>query len=179
MTLIEVTILAALFPMLIFTAMNLVRSGQQLDQQVREKAVMMEKLRTTLRRIADELRTSSRTAEDLNADGILQSNEDRNGNGRLESDWLVGTNSISFNRMLPDGSFDLPITYRIDGDDLVRDHHATIATTRTSVIARNVSQLMVSTPTDETVTVLMTVEIDQPGGGIDSESMSITIQQRN
>lgn len=179
MSLIEVVIVAAVFPVLVYAALSLVQSGQNLDRTVREKAVMMDKLRVTMRRMADELRASSRTAEDRNGNGTLDAGEDTNGNGRFEDDWLVSTNSIRFNRLNANGTYDLPVTYRLEGTDLLRDYFTSPTDMHTVSVASNIAAFTVTLPSDETVTIAMTVQVAQPGGAVDTESTTMTIQQRN
>ncbi len=178
-TLLELVITGSVLPILVFAALSLVQSGQNLETEVRGQAVIMEKLRNTTRRVADELRVSSRTGEDSNSNGVLDDGEDRNGNSRLESDWSVGASSVQFNRMQSDGTYSLPVTYRLDGTTLMRDFEVTAGDMRTATIATGISAFSVTTPTDETVVIALTAEITRAGGEARSETASMTIHQRN
>ena len=41
-------------------------------------------------------------------------------NGRLERDWDVSPQALTFNRLQPDATFALPVTYRLTGQTVER-----------------------------------------------------------
>jgi hypothetical protein len=98
--------------------------------------------RSALERIATDLRMASEWGEDRNHDGQMQEGEDTNGNGFLDSCWSLGDgmsnqHTISFNRrtdlmdekgeLLASGVYSRDITYRVEGDRLVREWRRTVS----------------------------------------------------
>jgi len=96
--------------------------------------------RTALERIASDLRMASLWGEDRNHDGEMQDGEDTNGNGTLDSCWNLGDgaanqHAITFNRrtdlmdekgeLLASGIYSRDVTYRVDGDRLLREWQRT------------------------------------------------------
>lgn len=86
------------------------------------------------RQMVEELKCASFLGEDLNGNRLLDAGEDGNGNGRLDSDWRITPNSITFNRVLADGLLTLPITYRLVGTDVERVVMTSTAGTRTRAL---------------------------------------------
>ena len=119
-TVLEVMIVAALLPLAVLGSLSLVNSGQRAHETARNQSVTVHKLQVTLARIADELRTGGRLGEDRNDNGRLDVGEDRNGNGRFDTDWRLTSSSVRFNRVLANGTYSLPISYSLEGDQLVR-----------------------------------------------------------
>ncbi|MGH7163757.1 MAG: PilW family protein [Planctomycetota bacterium] len=100
--------------------------------------------RNAVERIASDLRMSSEWAEDRNQNGQFEAaEEDTNRNGVFDSNWslghvepwLVNQPSLTFNRridetgaggeLLASGIYSRPVTYRVDGTDLVREWQRT------------------------------------------------------
>lgn len=97
--------------------------------------------RTSLERIAADLRMASEWGEDRNHDGAMQDGEDTNGNGILDSCWSLADgaasqHSISFNRradllgeggvLLASGVYSREIRYRVENDRLLREWNRTL-----------------------------------------------------
>jgi len=179
MTLVEVVIVVLVTPILLGAAFMAMRGSSNAHEQASSMAVVTEKLRTTLRRVSDELRLSSVDAEDVNTNSALDAGEDLNNNGRLESDWAISTSSVTFNRMLPNGTYSLPITYRLNGTNLEREWMTDASGTRmTSVIATSVTSFTVLMAASK-ITIGITVSVNRPGGVVDTESSSVSVLQRN
>ena len=173
-SLLEVMIGAVLMPIVFMGVAAAVDSSEGVRSEIREASFGIHKLRTCLRRISDELRVSSVAAEDTNDNGILDGDEDWNGNGRLESDWSVAGNSITFNRLQFDGTYSLPITYRlVDDDMLVRDQMMPDGTTESAILARGVASFS-AIAMGTKIVVSMSVTHEEK-----SRSSTITIIQRN
>jgi hypothetical protein len=136
-------------------------------------------LRRVLRRITEELRSATRFGEDRNKNKALDSEEDTNGNGRLESDWQVTSTSVTFNRYMPSNVFSLPITYRLTGTNLERvvmqDPSGKTAVT---VIARSVSAFEVSDAGGR-ISILLKITKPTPGGGTLSGERTAIVMPRN
>ena len=180
-SLIEMMIFAAIMPIVILASLALVKSGQDADEQARVAAVMVHKLHTTLSRVSEDLRMSGRNGEDVNENGLFDADEDRNGNGRFEYDWDIGMTSVTFNRVLPDGTYSLPITYAYEDTDLVRYQMLDADTEQELrvVVASNVSAFTINRDSDSTFSIDMTVSVAARGGGTESKTLSITVQTRN
>jgi prepilin-type N-terminal cleavage/methylation domain-containing protein len=169
-TLVEMVIVAAIVPIVLGAVFMIARNFSDIRSEAAEAVIVTEKLRTSLRKISDELRTSSKTAE---------AEEDLNGNGRLDADWALTPTSITFNRMLPDGTYSLPITYRLVNGNLERRWMSTATgPTHTTVIARSVASFSVTEASPQ-LTIAMVVSVTKPGGKVETESSSITVVQRN
>ncbi len=173
-SLLEVMIGAVLMPIIFMGVAAAVHSSEGVREDIRDASFGVHKLRTCLRRIADELRVSSVLGEDTNDNGILDADEDWNGNGRLESDWSATGDSITFNRLQFDGTYSLPITYRlVDDEMLVRDQLMPDLTTESAILARGVSSFSaIATGTKLVVSMSVT-------SGETSRTSTITIIQRN
>jgi len=124
-TLIELTIGCVLLVSIAATLRSTLLTAVESTAAARSDMGNTETVRAILTRIAYELRSSSRRGEARNENGELDEGEDLNGNERLDSDWLATDTSIRFNRMLTDGTFTPPLTYRWTGDRIVSEHMLT------------------------------------------------------
>lgn len=178
-TLIEMLIAAAIVPIM-FAAIYMTMSRiSSLQESAGGTITATEKMRNALRRIADELRTSSTKGEDANDNGVLDVGEDLNGNGRLEADWGTSASSVTFNRMQPNGTFTLPISYRVRGKQLERT--LTIdpsGRTQTAILCRSVESFTVLSVSNK-ITVSLMLSFPKRGGATETLSSSITVLQRN
>lgn len=178
-TLVELMIVLLVTPVLLGAAFMAMRNSSSAQQHASSMYSVTEKLRKTLRRVSDELRLSSEDAEDLNGNSTLDSGEDLNGNGRLDSDWVISTSSVTFNRMLPDGTYSLPITYRLNGTNLEREWMTDASGNKmTTVIATSVTSFTLLQSSSK-ITIGMTVTFNRSGGVVDTESSSVSVLQRN
>ena len=178
-TLVEMAIVAAIVPVVLGAVFMIARNFSGIQGEAIDAITTTEKLRSSLRRISDELRTSSKNGEDVNGNAALDPGEDLNGNGRLEADWALTPTSVTFNRMLPDGTYSLPITYRVMNGNLERRWMRTATgPTQTTVIARSVASFSVTEAAPQ-LTIAMVVNTTKPGGRVETESSSITVVQRN
>ena len=144
-TLVELTVMLAVMAAVIYAVNMTLLTGHRASEQTTTTMNITDGLRHSVRRISEELRGASRSAEDANGNGMLDSGEDTNGNGRLDADWQVSATSVTFNRAVADGTFSLPITYRLTGNVLERV--ATLDTsgkTGVTVVARSVKRFDVS-----------------------------------
>ncbi|HLQ36410.1 MAG TPA: type II secretion system protein [Planctomycetota bacterium] len=171
-SLVEVAIAVLLVPLVLGIGfLSLQRSGK-ISASVVESTTSMDKLRRCLRQIGDELLSSSQTGEDSNGNGVLDAGEDTNGNARLEKDWLVSAKSITFNRVRPNGTWSLPITYKLQSGQLMRSELLSTGKTETVSVAGQVLAFAVLV-SGRQVTVSLSVGTDNP------QSSSITVMQRN
>ena len=105
------------------------------------------------RQMVEELKCASIVGEDLNGNRLLDASEDGNGNGRLDSDWRVTPESITFNRVLADGLLTLPITYRLVGTDVERIVMTSTAGSRTRALVTRGAQAFAVAQSGNTVVV--------------------------
>ena len=116
---------------------SLVPTGQDSSTSTKTWTDADDKLVRLGRQMVEELKRASIVGEDLNGNRLLDAGEDGNGNGRLDSDWRVTAESITFNRVLADGQLTLPITYRLVGTDVARIVMTSTAGRRTrALVAR-------------------------------------------
>ena len=178
-TLIEMLIASAVVPIMLAAIYMTLTRISTLQDSAGGAITVTEKMRNSLRRIADELRTSSTAGEDANDNGVLDVGEDLNNNGRLESDWTTSSSSVTFNRMQPDGTFTLPITYRLRNGQLERVLTVTAnGETRTAILCRSVDSFTVLSIAGK-VTVSLSLSCTGRGGVSKTLSSSITVVQRN
>lgn len=178
-TLIEMLIASAVVPIMLAAIYMTLSRISTLQEGAGGAITVTEKMRNSLRRIADELRTSSTTGEDTNDNGVLDAGEDLNGNGRLEADWGTSETSVTFNRMQPNGTFTLPITYRVRGEQLERVYTVdTSGRTQTAILCRSVESFTVLSVSGK-VTVSLLLSYSGRGGASKTLSSSITVVQRN
>ena len=178
-TLIEMLIASAVVPIMLAAIYMTLSRVSTLQESAGGAITVTEKMRNSLRRIADELRTSSTTGEDTNENSVLDVGEDLNNNGRLEADWSTSDSSVTFNRMQPDGTFTLPITYRVRGEQLERV--LTVGAsgeTRTAILCRSVESFTVLSIAGK-ITVSLSLSFSGRGGMSKTLSSSITVVQRN
>lgn len=71
-------------------------------------------------RLNEDLMSLSRRGEDINGNGVMDTGEDVNSNGRFDADWSVAASEITFNKLLGDGTYSLPVTYRLVGETVER-----------------------------------------------------------
>ncbi len=178
-TLVEMLIVTAVVPIL-FAAIYMTMSNvSNLQESAGGAITVTEKMRNALRRIADELRTSSESGEDSNGNGVLDSGEDLNSNGRLDADWKISGTSVTFNRMQPDGTFTLPITYQLNNGQLERVLTTnTSGKTQTAILCRAVQSFSILSASNK-ITVSLALTYDKRGNKQETLSSSVTILQRN
>ena len=120
LSLLEVIVGSAIMVgVLLALTQNIISSGES-AKSATTVVNLAETFRAISRRLGDELRTAIRKGEDANGNDILDTGEDLNGNGHLDADWSVGAHSITFNRLLADGTISTGITYRLVGTNLER-----------------------------------------------------------
>lgn len=178
-TLVEMLIATAVIPIIFAAIYMTMTKVSSLQESAGGAITVTEKMRNALRRIADELRTSSSEGEDSNDNDVLDAGEDLNSNGRLESDWNISASSLTFNRMQPDGTYTLPITYQVKDKQLERI--LTIDTsgkTQTAILCRSVESFTVLAVSNK-ITISLMLSYPKKGGLTESLSSSITVLQRN
>ncbi len=153
--------------------------GRNASHQTTAIVKLDEDLRTILRRISEELRSASRSGEDTNGNSALDAGEDVNGNGRLEADWSLSADSVTFNRGLPDRTYSLPITFRLNGNVLEYVKQTTAAgATIVTPMARTVTEFTVVENTSM-VTITLSLERNSVGESTLTRSQSINVTPRN
>lgn len=178
-TLPEVITVVAILGFLFLVLGMTLQTGQRATKQTDRDMDVTEDIRRVLRRMLEDLRTASRTGEDTNNNSVMDDGEDENGNGRLEADWNVTLDNLTFNRLLPDGTFSLPITYKLNGEDLVREAMVNVGGAKASaVIVRRVTMFKVE---EVGLKMRITLEIRKPGaGGSETrEQRTVTVVPRN
>jgi type II secretory pathway component PulJ len=178
-SLVELLLAGALVTILLLALTESVQSGQHASRTMNVTVDLTESLRRSVQRLSEELRTATRLGEDANDNAVLDPGEDGNGNGRLDADWAVTTQSLTFNRFLPNGLVSLPITYRLNGSDLERV--ATIDTTGNTVRAPIDRSLSGYTVADDGQTVTITIAITKvdAGGKTQTGQETVRITPRN
>lgn len=178
-TLLEALIAAGLLSFLMLGVFSVIRTGQRSARQHDQATALDERLGALLTRIEEEVRWSSRTAEDSNNNGVLDAGEDTNGNGRLERDWAVTTTSLTFNPRAGATGFGLPVTWRRSGNRLERLQMVDEdGTTETLVLSRDVDGFNV-TQTGNLVQVVLQLRTTQAGGRTMTRTRRITVAPRN
>lgn len=177
-TLLELALAGAILALLLGLAATAVSGDQGLARSAVAPVAAELRAQNSIERIAAELRMASPWAEDQDHDGVLDTDEDTNGNGRLDSDWdlpdgEMRQESLSFNRriderdvygnVLSSGIYSRRVTYRREGDRLVREWDLTDAKggtqTRRAVVARPVAGVYFSRKGS---VIRIELEIDQP-----------------
>jgi type II secretory pathway component PulJ len=177
-TLLEISISMVLLVTILYVINTTLFTGNKASSSTSVLMDFSDKLRITASRISDDVRAASRDAEDTDHDGALTQGEDTNNNGRLDSDWSVTGNSIRFNRLMADGTYSLPITYRLNGTHLERvtmtkpDGTEVVTTLTTDVTNFTVSEML------PRVTFQMTIS-KRLDGRLVSRSNSFTVTPRN
>ena len=177
-TLIEAAIAVVLAVILLLAVGMTLNVGRNASVRTLTAFDLDQDLRQALDRISHDIRSASRLAEDTNANKVLDAGEDTNGNGQLDSDWNLTGTSLTFNRLLPDGTYSLPITYRLSGDRLERVAVRDLAGTQTTtILADNVTTLLI---TENALSVQVTLGLTTTTTrGVLQSTQSITIQPRN
>ncbi len=178
-TLVEVSTVVAILGFVFLILGMTLQTGQRAAKQTNRDMDVTQDIRRTLRRMLEDIRTASRTAEDTNGNGIMDDGEDENLNGRFEADWTVAPDNLTFNRLVPDGTYSLPITYKLKGAELVRD--AMVNTTgamASAVIVRSVTMFQVQ---EVGLKVTITLEIHKRAadGSETREQRTVTVVPRN
>jgi hypothetical protein len=171
-------IAATLLSTMLFVAITSIQSTRSASTTVARGMDASRTLRSTMRRLTEELRSSSRAGEDTNGNAALDPGEDTNSNGRLDSDWAVTPTSITFNRYLPDNRFSGPVTYRFDGSILER----VFLSSNGNYIAAEITSLVTAfsiTDTDGRVSISMTVTKTDPNGNSIEQEITAYINPRN
>ena len=154
-------------------------TGRQASEQTESIISLDDKMRSILRRISEELRSASRTAEDTNANLVLDAGEDINANGRLDSDWAFSANSVTFNRLLADNTYSLPITFRLNGNILEYVKLTDAAGPPiVTPMARSVTAFTVVQNTSM-LTITLSLSAQRRGGAALTRTESINVTPRN
>jgi len=155
------------------------------------------RVNAVMERLASELRMAGEFGEDLDHDGELDAGEDANENGVLDADWsladgAVNQPSLSFNRridqfdedgnLLATGIYSRRITYRLDGERLIREWQrstgpTTVKTERT-VLAKGIGGLRFSR-TGKVLTFSIDVLLPSDTYKIDRRTSTSQVWMRN
>ncbi len=178
-TLAEVTTVMAILGFVFLILGMTLQTGQQAAKQTNRDMDVTQDIRRTLRRMLEDIRTASRTGEDTNNNMVLDVGEDENGNGRLEDDWMLAVDKLTFNRLIPDGTFSLPITYKLNGEDLVREDLVNVGGAKASaVIVRWVKEFQVQ-EVGLKVTIRLEIRKRSADGSETREQRTVTVVPRN
>jgi type II secretory pathway component PulJ len=178
-SIVELTIAAALLSLLLGVVFSSMQATQKASKTVTRGMDGSRVVETAMRRITEELRSATFVGEDVNNNDVLDSGEDRNGNGRLDADWAVTANSITFNRCMPGNTFSLPVTYRRVGSTLERvAMQSAGGALITTVLARNVDAFAV-TAVNSRITITLRVRIPDAGGKTIDRERTAVITPRN
>ncbi len=178
-TLVEVSIYAVLISILLVAAMGIVFVSHESRDQASRIMDADVAVRAVLRRMHDELIGAGKNGEDVNGNGLLDSGEDVNGNGKLEADWAVSASKITFNRILPDGTWSGPITYEFVNGSLIRTARDALTGTESKVnLAHGVTEFTVSESQGEVLVTLGIEKWDSPGRTF-SETRTMRVIMRN
>jgi len=149
--------LAALFGVILIgaAATTLIQDARGADMLIQEDVPTLS-AQKAMETIAEEIGMSSFLAEDKNGDGLMESVEDLNVNGVLDSDWSLAdassATSLTFNRRIdlmfdegskrPSTAFSSAITYRLSSGRIIRETKVT-ATGRMlrTTLAHNVASM--------------------------------------
>lgn len=156
-TLVELAVAGAIFALLLGLVAKAILGDRGLARSAVAPVAAELRAQSAMERIAAELRMASPWGEDQDHDGVLDTDEDTNGNGRLDADWdlpdgEMRQKTLSFNRriderdvygnVLSSGIYSRRVTYRHEGDSLVREWDLTdekgLKRTRRAVVARPV-----------------------------------------
>jgi len=177
-TLLEISISMVLLITILYVINTTLFAGKKASNTTSAVMDFSDKLRIVASRISDDLRAAGRDGEDTDQDGVLSQGEDKNNNGRLDSDWAVTANSITFNRLMADGTYSLPITYRLNNGRLER---VTMTKADGTEIVSTVTSGVTNFTVSETlprVTFQMTIS-KRVDGRLVSRSNSFTVIPRN
>lgn len=177
-TLVEMMIYIVLLPVLVFAILSVVGVIRNVPPAESRKIQLQRSVRSTLRRLHDELVSASKTGEDTNHNGQIDAGEDLNGNTRLEADWNIGSSSFTFNRRLRSGNWSLPITYKLEDEQLIRSELLDTGKTLSAVLVRGVSTFIVSENQNE-VTIVLGIQRKQRDGKFAVESETARVVMRN
>lgn len=178
-TLVEMVISLAITALLLLGFGSVISTGRAGSTSANAWMDLDEKLQRLERRIIEEVRWASVVGEDTNTNLVLDEGEDRNGNGRLDSDWRVGPDSITFNRVMADGNPTLPVTYRLSAGAIERvamvDPAGTLATT---IMVRDVLRFDTE-QSGASVTVRLRFRSELAGGKAVERQRTFTVRARN
>ncbi|MEE9127408.1 MAG: prepilin-type N-terminal cleavage/methylation domain-containing protein [Planctomycetota bacterium] len=178
-TLIEVLVASVIMLAILAGIGTTLLTGRQATQQTTTIISLDDTMRTVLRRISEELRSASRSAEDTNGNTALDPGEDTNANLRFENDWSLSANAVTFNRLRSDGTFSLPITYRLNGSTLEYVKMTTAAGAQiVTPIASSVTSFTVVEATSM-ITITLAISAPSGGGATLSRTESINVTPRN
>ena len=180
-TLVETTMSLVLMTAVLIIAYRMVTVGRSGHQRLETTLDLGESMRAVSFRMREDLRPATRTGEDTNGNGLLDSGEDLNGNGVLEADWSIGPASITFNKVLPDGTVSAPTTYRLAGRQLQRVQtvlSGTGTSTVVTVLDRSAAAFAVA---DDGARIDCTLTLERPDatGNTTTRSETITVIPRN
>ena len=169
-TLLEVLIASMVMLAILSAIGTTLITGRQASRQASTIISLDETMRTVLRRISEELRSASRTAEGT---------EDANGNGRLENDWSLSANAVTFNRLQGDGTYALPTTFQLNGSDLEYVKMTTPAGAQiVTPIATSVTDFTL-VETTSMITITLGLSAPSGNGTTMTRSESINVTPRN
>ena len=131
------------------------------------------------RQIVEELQGASIVGEDINGNLTIDAGEDGNGNGRLDSDWRVTADSITFNRVLADGKLTLPITYRLSGSDIERIVMTSTTGSRSRALVARGAMAFAIAQNGNTVALTARFQQRTPGGETIERQRTFDVRARN
>jgi len=176
-SLLEVLVYLAILPLIAIAGFSLVDAGNHARTLGSSHMKLNRVIRTSLRRIHDELMPAGKIAEDKNQNDVLDTGEDLNGNGRLDDDWAVTSNSITFNRRTST-NWSPPISYSVVNKRLIRTQMDLNGKQTSVPIATGVKSFAVSESNGE-VTITLTVQTTPRGSKTLTVSGSIQVELRN
>ena len=174
-TILEVAVAGALFAVVLGTAVASVSMDTGVQRVLTADLGPEMRANSALERIASELRMASTRGEDRNGNGVMDKGEDINENGYFDADWDLADGAkdrpeLTLNRRMDirfadgdrkaSGVYSRSVTFRLEGDRLVRYAHRTNLaggedSTFVTVIAQGISGLRFSRDGS-----LVTVSID-------------------
>jgi prepilin-type N-terminal cleavage/methylation domain-containing protein len=196
-TLVELAVAGAIFALLLGLVAKAILGDRGLARSAVAPVAAELRAQSAIERIAAELRMASPWGEDQDHDQVLDADEDTNGNGRLDADWdlpdgEMRQQSLSFNRriderdvygnVLSSGIYSRRVTYRLEGDSLVREWDLTdekgLKRTRRAVVARPVRGVYFSRK-GNVVRVELEIEQSTPADPDGSKVVATHVHLRN
>jgi hypothetical protein len=177
-TFIEMMIYVVLLPVLVLAILSVVGVVRDVPPSESRKIQLQRSVRSTLRRLHDELVSASKVGEDTNKNSQIDAGEDLNGNTRLEADWSISEESLTFNRRLRTGFWSLPITYKLENGELIRSELLDTGKKLSAVLVRGVSTFTVSENQNE-VTIVLGIQRKQRNGKFAVERETARVVMRN
>ena len=176
-TIVEVLICSALVVVILGTALSTVSTGRKASKSTMQQIDVEDRVRQVLQSFANEIRWSSRVAEDTNNNNVFDDGEDVNDNNRFEDDWLLTANSVTFN-VRDSSGFSLPITYRLSGDTLEKVVMTSLTTRVVTALARGVTEFRL-TEDKGTIKVEVSITLSSEDGTTATRKQSVSVTPRN